>query len=97
MLTVTATNNAKPKDKAYKLADEKGLYLFVQASGCKLWRFDYRFGGKRKTFALGAYPDVSLADARNKRDDVRKLLAVNACLEVHQSLRAEVHQFKTYF
>lgn len=75
MLTVTATNNAKPKDKPYKLADEKGLYLFVQASGGKLWRFDYRFDGKRKTLALGAYPDVSLADARNKRDDARKLLA----------------------
>ncbi len=75
MLTVTATNNAKPKDKPYKLADEKGLYLFVQASGGKLWRFDYRFDGKRKTLALGAYPDVSLAEARNKRDDARKLLA----------------------
>jgi integrase len=75
MLTVTATNNAKPKDKPYKLADEKGLYLFVQASGGKLWRFDYRYDGKRKTLALGAYPDVSLAEARNKRDDARKLLA----------------------
>ena len=75
MLTVTATNNAKPKDKPYKLADEKGLYLFIQASGGKLWRFDYRFDGKRKTLSLGAYPDVSLADARNKRDDARKLLA----------------------
>jgi integrase len=75
MLTVTATNNAKPKDKPYKLADEKGLYLFVQVSGGKLWRYDYRFDGKRKTLALGAFPDVSLADARNRRDDARKLLA----------------------
>jgi integrase len=75
MLTVTATNNAKPKEKPYKLADEKGLYLFIQPSGGKLWRFDYRFEGKRKTLALGAYPDVSLADARNNRDVARKLLA----------------------
>lgn len=75
MLTVTATNNAKPKDKPYKLSDEKGLYLFIQASGSKSWRFDYSFDGKRKTLALGAYPDVSLADARNKRDEARKLLA----------------------
>ncbi|MES1987836.1 MAG: integrase arm-type DNA-binding domain-containing protein, partial [Pseudomonadota bacterium] len=75
MLTATATSNAKPKDKPYKLADEKGLYLFVQTRGSKLWRYDYRFYGKRKTLALGAYPDVSLADARNKRDDARKLLA----------------------
>ena len=75
MLTVTATNNVKSKDKPYKLADEKGLYLFVQSSGGKLWRYDYRFNGKRKTLALGAFPDVSLADARNRRDDARKLLA----------------------
>jgi integrase len=59
----------------YKLADEKGLYLFVQTSGGKLWRFDYRFDGKRKTLALGAYPDISLAQAREKRDNARKLIA----------------------
>lgn len=75
MLTVTAINNAKPKDKAYKISDEKGLYLFVQTSGSKLWRFDYRFQTKRKTLALGAYPDLSLAEARDKRDAARKLLA----------------------
>jgi integrase len=78
MLTVTATNNAKPKDKPYKLADEKGLYLFIQSSGSKLWRFDYRFGGKRKTLALGSFPDVSLSDARDRRDAARKLLANDA-------------------
>lgn len=62
MLSVTAINNAKPKDKPYKLADEKGLYLLVQATGGKLWRLDYRFDAKRKTLALGSYPDVSLTD-----------------------------------
>jgi integrase len=74
MLTVTAVNNAKPKEKPYKKADEKGLYLFVQPGGGKLWRFDFRFEGKRKTHAIGSYPDVSLADARNKLDEARKLL-----------------------
>ena len=78
MLTVTSTNNAKPKDKPYKLADEKGLYLFIQSSGSKLWRFDYRFGGKRKTLALGSFPDVGLSDARDRRDAARKLLANDA-------------------
>jgi integrase len=78
MLTVTATNNAKPKDKPYKLADEKGLYLFIQSSGSKLWRFDYRYGGKRKTLALGSFPDVNLSDARDRRDAARKLLANDA-------------------
>lgn len=75
MLTVTAINNAKPKDKPYKLSDEKGLYLFVQTGGGKLWRFDYRFLAKRKTLALGSYPDVSLSDARDRRDYARKQLA----------------------
>jgi integrase len=75
MLTVTAVNNAKPKEKPYKLADEKGLYLFIQTSGSKLWRFDYRFQGKRKTLALGVYPEILLADARKKHDSARKQLA----------------------
>lgn len=75
MLSVTAINNAKPKDKPYKLSDEKGLYLIINATGSKLWRFDYRFLGKRKTLALGNYPDVSLINAREKRDNARKLLA----------------------
>jgi integrase len=62
-------------DKSYKLADEKGMYLLVTPAGGKLWRLDYRHGGKRKTMALGAYPDVTLADARGKRDEARKQLA----------------------
>lgn len=75
MLTVTAINQARPKEKPYKLSDEKGLYLLIQSSGSKLWRFDYRFIGKRKTLAIGAYPDLSLAEARDKRDKARNLLA----------------------
>lgn len=68
-------SKAKPKAKAYKLADGDGMYLLVTVSGGKLWRYDYRFQGKRKTLALGQYPAVSLADARQRRDDARKLLA----------------------
>lgn len=71
MLSVTAINQVKPKDKPYKLKDEKGLYLLIQPSGSKLWRFDYRFEGKRKTLAFGAYPDLTIAEARNKRDKAR--------------------------
>lgn len=73
-LTDTATRNAKPKDKPYKLADEKGLYLLVNGAG-KYWRMDYRYDAKRKTIAFGVYPDVTLKDAREKRDDARKLIA----------------------
>jgi len=72
-LADTAIRNAKPKKKQYKLSDEKGLYLLVKKTG-KYFRFDYRYAGKRKTLALGVYPDVKLADARDKRDDARRLL-----------------------
>lgn len=89
MLSSTVINNAKPKDKPYKLADEKGLYLFVQATGGKLWRFDYRFLGKRKTLALGAYPDVGLAHARDKRDKARTLLASDPPIDPSEYRKAE--------
>lgn len=74
MLVDTAIRNAKPKEKAYKLSDGRGLYLLVNKSG-KYFRFDYRFQGKRKTLALGVYPDVSLSQARERLTDARKLLA----------------------
>lgn len=74
-LNDSAVRQAKPTDKARKLADERGLYLLIQPTGGKLWRFDYRFGGKRKTLALGRYPDVSLAEARKARDRARELIA----------------------
>lgn len=63
--------NAKPREKAYKLADEKGLYLFIKPNGSKAWRLKYRFLGKEKTLSIGLYPDVSLSDARNARDNAR--------------------------
>lgn len=89
MLSATVINNAKSKDKPYKLADEKGLYLLIQATGGKLWRFDYRFLSKRKTLALGAYPDVSLAHARDKRDSARKLLANDPPVDPGETRKAE--------
>ncbi|OIQ80987.1 prophage CP4-57 integrase [mine drainage metagenome] len=74
-LTDTAVRNAKPGVAARKMGDAGGLYLLVTVSGSKLWRYDYRFGGKRKTLALGAYPDVSLADARDRHSVARRMLA----------------------
>jgi integrase len=74
-LTEMAVRNAKPREKAYKLADEKGLYLFIKPNGSKAWRLKYRFLGKEKTLSIGLYPDVSLSDARNARDNARKQLA----------------------
>jgi integrase len=74
-LTVTAVRAAKPQEKPYRLTDEKGLRLDVSPSGGKYWRFKYRFLGKEKLLALGVFPAVSLIDARDARDDARKLLA----------------------
>ena len=73
-LTDTTIRNSKAKEKQYKLSDEMGLYLLVGKTGRKYFRFDYRFMGKRKTLALGVYPDITLANARQKRDDARKLV-----------------------
>ena len=76
-LTNLQVQRAVPKEKAYKLADAKGLYLYVTVKGQRYWRMDYRVAGKRKTLAPGVYPEVKLVDARSKRDDARKLLQDN--------------------
>ena len=73
-LSDPAIKKAKPIDKPYKMADERGLYVLVNAAG-KYWRMDYRFNGKRKTLALGVYPDVSLSRARERRDEARIQIA----------------------
>lgn len=74
-LSDTALRNAKPGDKPYKLYDERGLYLIVNPGGGKWWRLKYRLDGKEKTISLGTYPEVTLAQARGKRDDARALVA----------------------
>lgn len=74
-LSDTAVKKAKPETKTYKMADGGGMYLEVMPTGSKYWRLKYRFGGKEKRLAFGVYPDVSLAQARDRRDDARKLLA----------------------
>jgi integrase len=74
-LSDAATRNAKPKTKSYKVSDGDGLFLLVMPNGSKYWRLKYFFAGKEKLLALGVYPDVSLADARERRTQARKLLA----------------------
>ena len=67
-LTDTAIRSIKPQAKPVKLSDGGGMFLFCTPSGGRLWRLKYRFGGKEKLLALGAYPAVSLKDARQRRD-----------------------------
>lgn len=74
MLTDVAVRKAKAAEKPYKMADGQGLYLLVTTTGGRSWRMDYRFNDKRRTITFGLYPDVSLVDARKKRDAARKEL-----------------------
>jgi hypothetical protein len=74
-LTDLKIKHLKPQSKPYKVFDGDGLYLLVTPKGSKLWRLDYRYCGKRKTLALGKYPEVSLLEAREKALEAKKLLA----------------------
>lgn len=74
-LSELAARKAKSREKPYKLTDSGGLFLHVQPAGSKLWRMKYRFDGKEKLLSFGPYPLTTIADARRKRDDAKKLLA----------------------
>lgn len=74
-LTDTAIRNAKPQSKPLKISDGGGLFVIVNPSGSKWWRYSYRFNGKQKTLSLGTYPEISLKDARDRHAELRKLLA----------------------
>ena len=77
-LTDVKVRNADPKQKAYRIADSKGLHLFVTPSGGKLWRWKYRFNGAQKIMALGKYPEVPLALARDRHAAARRQLAAGS-------------------
>ncbi|STW54112.1 integrase [Klebsiella pneumoniae] len=74
-LTARQVDTSRPKDKPYKLSDGGGLYLLVNPNGSRYWRLKYRIAGKEKLLALGVYPDITLAVARQKRADAKKVLA----------------------
>lgn len=74
-LNARQVDTAKPREKAYQLADGAGLYPEVVPSGSRYWRMKYRFNGKEKRLAFGVYPAVSLAQARALRDEAKKKLA----------------------
>jgi hypothetical protein len=74
-LTDVEIRAANPKQKPYKLFDERGLFLLVKPSGVRLWRFKYVLAGREKLISLGDYRDVTLRRAREKRDEARRLVA----------------------
>ena len=73
-LSALKVKSAKPSERPYKLADGAGMYLLVHPTGSKYWRLKYRVAGKEKVLALGVYPEISLAEARIRRDDARLLI-----------------------
>ncbi|MEQ4284469.1 tyrosine-type recombinase/integrase [Pseudomonas syringae] len=83
-LTDTALRTAKPRDKLYRLADAQGLCIEVTPSGGKLWRLRYRFDGKAKMLSLGIYPAITLAQARERREAARKMLAQGVDPSAHK-------------
>ena len=88
-LTATAIKNAKPKESAYKLTDGGGLYLLVSVSGSRVWRYDYRLNGKRGTYSIGTYPDISLKAARERHREAREYVANGKKpLQIKQNQRA---------
>ena len=74
-LTATEIKSTKPKDKKYKLFDGRGLSLHILPNGSKLWRLKYRLHGKEKEYAIGTYPSISLSKAREKREELKNLIA----------------------
>ncbi|MDR7344369.1 integrase [Pantoea alhagi] len=75
-LNARQIDTAKPREKEYKLTDGGGLYLLIKPNGAKYWRLKYRVLGKEKKLSIGVYPDISLADARLKREEARKVVAL---------------------
>lgn len=73
MLTYIQINADKPREKAWTLSDSQSLYLVIQPNGSKLWRFNYRFLDKQKKLHLGGWPTISLAEARVRRDEAKKI------------------------
>ncbi len=94
-LTDTTCKNIKPSDKPRKMADGGGLYLEIMPSGSKYWRLKYRFNGKEKRLAFGVYPEVSLKDAREKRDNARKLLSDGVDPSVHKKEKKRISKLNT--
>ncbi|HYD12856.1 MAG TPA: integrase arm-type DNA-binding domain-containing protein [Allosphingosinicella sp.] len=99
MLTDLKARNAKPRAKNYKLGDSGGLYLYVTTKGSRSWRMKYRFAGKERRLSFGPYPEVSLAEARQKRDEARRLLRDHrdpAIEQLRRKLSAAVDHAETF-
>ncbi|RYY09250.1 MAG: DUF4102 domain-containing protein, partial [Alphaproteobacteria bacterium] len=99
MLTVVQIKALKPAERPFKVSDSDGLYVLVQPSGALLWRFRYRSSGIERKLSLGSFPEVSLAQARRKRDEAKAELedGIDPVEEKRQSrLKAELAAQTTF-
>ncbi len=96
MLTQHSVRTASAALRPRKLFDRDGLYLLVSPAGSRCWRFKYRFGGKEKLMSLGMYPDVSLKEARTRRDDARRTLSrgVDPCAARKAARATQIDTFE---
>lgn len=95
MLTDVKVRNARPAEKRLRLWDERGLYLEVAPTGGKYWRQKYRINGKEKRISLGVYPEISLKEARDRRENARKLVAQGVDPSVHRKAQKESVALRT--
>lgn len=98
-LTDVAIRNAKPGPKPYKMGDSHGLFLLVQPTGGKLWRFKYRVDGREKKLAIGPYPEIGLGEARRRRDEAREAMVAGkdpAREKQRDKVRAKVEAENTF-
>lgn len=99
MLNDTQIRKAKPQEKPYKLTDSNGLYIVINPNGSKLWRYRFRIDGKESVFSIGAYPEISLAEAREKRKEARLLVqqGINPAKDRAEKKRQNTRQNKNTF
>ncbi|MXP00938.1 integrase arm-type DNA-binding domain-containing protein, partial [Altererythrobacter xixiisoli] len=99
MLTDLQCRKAKPAEKSYKLADARGLYLYVTKTGFRSWRWKFRFAGKEKRLIFGSYPEMSLGTARDARDKAAALLkaGTDPSLQAKQIAAARMAESQTTF
>lgn len=95
MLTNAAVKAARPRSRAYKMFDERGLHLFVAPTGLKAWRMKYRFGRREKLLSLGRFPEISLAEARDDADRARELLAGGRDPSIERQAACSAELFET--
>lgn len=98
-LTSPLLPNAKPQEKPYKIRDRDSMYLRVSVSGSKVWKFDYRLDRKDCSYTLERFPNLSICDARERRNDAAKLLAsgIHPKVPEQQSQLQTTHTTRTPF